>query len=275
MRYAFTPDEAQTIADALIAHLRKGKHKVEIETPICRKAPYRTTLIARRSGLVTVFEAQGSPVLSPSIDAFATWLFAWRLYCEFYLATHEDADMKTGLLADMKQSGIGLAVVDDHGAVSFQVQPRNPALVVTPEPTLRLGRLRGSVDALVDRFNSGVRKDALRDMCELVEQKTAELAGAAARKGWLTTTPNHVEARGWSDQINVLASARQFSSGRRPLLDDKLKSDLHSFRGARNLVDHRVKTRREEAKRQRQFAERMMMGPRLLEELLSLRRKIK
>ena len=59
-----------------------------------------------------------------------------------------------------------------------------------------------------------------------------------------------------------------------PIVDDKLKQDLHSFRGARNLIDHPATSKAAEKKRQTQFAERMVMGPRLAGELLSLQAKV-
>ena len=60
-----------------------------------------------------------------------------------------------------------------------------------------------------------------------------------------------------------------------PIVTGIFKNDLHSFRGARNLVDHKVRGKRDDVKRQKQFAERMMQGPRLVSELVSLQRKVK
>lgn len=61
---------------------------------------------------------------------------------------------------------------------------------------------------------------------------------------------------------------------RKPLVDDKLEEDLHSFRGARYLIDDTT-TAAGAKKRQTQFAERMVMGPRLAAELRSLQAKIR
>jgi hypothetical protein len=79
----------------------------------------------------------------------------------------------------------------------------------------------------------------------------------------------------WAGQINELARKDAYKSPHAPVIGVSLKDDLHSFRGARNLVDHKVRSRREDAKRQKQFAERMMQGPRLAAELLSAKRKIR
>jgi hypothetical protein len=78
-----------------------------------------------------------------------------------------------------------------------------------------------------------------------------------------------------STTINVIAAQDRYTGGRRPLVNDNLKNDLQSYRGARNLVDHPARSKREEIGRQRQFQDRMLMGPRLFAELVSLRRRIR
>ena len=79
----------------------------------------------------------------------------------------------------------------------------------------------------------------------------------------------------WSTLIDVLASANSYTSRFPPLVSNILKADLHSFRGARNLVDHPARGRRAEMNRQKQFAERMMMGTRLVAELVSIKRRVR
>ena len=79
----------------------------------------------------------------------------------------------------------------------------------------------------------------------------------------------------WSGQIDTLRSAKACAAGKTPILDDPLKTDLHSFRGIRNLLDHKTRSRIQEIDRQQQLAERMMMGPRLIDRLVKLKRKIK
>lgn len=154
------------------------------------------------------------------------------------------------------------------------LKPKNPALIVTPDPTLKFGDCKVEVNSAIRKFNEIDRKDGLRDMCELVERETEKLAILAVRKGLLRLGEADVQRQDWSGQINTLASPNTYNPGNTPLLDSKLKDDLHSFRGARNLIDHKVTSKRAEIKRQRQFQERMMMGPRLIAELVSLKRKI-
>jgi hypothetical protein len=275
MAYVFTADDAQTIANAVVKYLRKEKYKVSFETALSASAPFRTTLLAKRNNLTVLIDAQKSPNYGGSLQGLARWLGAERKYCELYLATHIDAYIRSGLLTELERDGVGLIVVDDNSAVSVSQKPRNPALVITPDPTLKFGKCKEEVLGSINKFNSINRKDGLRDMCEIVERLTEEVAVSAARKGYIRQTESEVRAKSWSEQINILASQDAYAPGHKRLLSETLKTDLQSFRGARNLIDHKVRTKREDEKRQRQFAERMMMGPRLVVDLMSLKRKVK
>jgi hypothetical protein len=207
------------------------------------------------------------------LKELAVQLAANRQYAELYIATRDEGVLSGEMLQALRKDGVGLLLVAESGAVSTHSAARNAALVVSPDPTLALGDRKQEVQAALRKFNDVNRKDGLRDMCEVVEGETKKLAMKASRKGVITVTEQAIEGLDWSNQINCLASAKCHAPGRQVLIDDKLKNDFHSFRGARNLVDHPAKGKRQEAKRQRQFAERMVQGPRLVAELVSLRRK--
>jgi hypothetical protein len=275
MKFIVTPEEAQVPALAVAGQLRKQGMTVKAEIEAWPGSPYRTTLVARKSGFCLLVEAQGVLSYGKAIKELATWLAANRHYGELYLATVSEAVLQAGILGEMKRDGVGLLVVDENGVVSESLKARNPALVVTPEPTLRFGDCKQEVFDAVKKFNEVDRKDGLRDMCETVERETEELALRAVRKGLLTMDEAAITAKDWSSQIDTLASKNAYSPGVSPIVSPTFKNDLHSFRGARNLVDHKVKSKRDNANRQKQFAERMMQGPRLLAELVSLQRKVK
>jgi len=275
MKFLVTPEEAQEPALAVAGQLRKRGMTVKAEIEAWPNSPYRTTLVARRSGFCLLVEAQGVLNYGKAIKGLATWLAANRHYSELYLATGSEAVLQAGMLEEMKRDGVGLLVVDEKGFVSESHKARNPALVVTPEPTLRFGDCKQEVLDAVSKFNEIDRKDGLRDMCETVERETEELALRAVRKGLLTMDEAAITAKDWSSQIDTLASKNAYKPGTGPIVSPTFKNDLHSFRGARNLVNHKVKGKRDNANRQKQFAERMMQGPRIVAELVSLQRKVK
>jgi len=86
--------------------------------------------------------------------------------------------------------------------------------------------------------------------------------------------PDKIAGMKFSDQINKLAAQDCYDSGRTPIIEENFKNDLHSFRGARNLIDHKTRSRREDARRQRQYTERMVQGPRIISEILGLQTKL-
>ena len=86
---------------------------------------------------------------------------------------------------------------------------------------------------------------------------------------------NVFRSKDWASQINELARGEAYNDSYLPIVKPTFKDDLHSFRGARNLVDHKVRSALEEKNRQKQFADRMMQGPRLVADLIALRRKIR
>lgn len=274
MKFILTPEEAQETALVIAAHLRKQGMKIKTEVEAWPDAPYRTTLIATRSELRLLVEAQGTLTYGKALKDLATWLAANRHYAQFYIATTSEAVLQAGSLGEMKKDGVGLFVVDDDGLVSEAQRSRNPALVVRPDPTLLFGDCKHEITDAVKKFNEVDRKDGLRDMCEIAERETEELALRAVRKGYLTLNEQAVKDKDWSSQIDTLASKNAYKVGKDPIVTANFKNDLHSFRGARNLVDHKVRGKRDDVKRQKQFAERMMQGPRLVSELISLQRKV-
>lgn len=274
MEFLLTPDEAQSTAAAVIAQFVAEKRAVAIEAAVDPHVSFRPTLTAEKDLLPVYVEAQYQPAYTTGVAELVSWASVQRIYCEIYVAVPLHESLTGHFLEQIARNGVGLILVDNDGTVSFHRQARNPALVVTPDPTLKFGRCASEVRAVVKRFNDVDRKGALQAMCEIVERETDALVKRLARKKWITKTVEEVDGMDWSSQINVSASASLHVAGKTPIVNDKTKTDLHSFRGARNLIDHKVKTKRAEKMRQTQFVERMLMGPRLTAELLSMQRKI-
>lgn len=108
-----------------------------------------------------------------------------------------------------------------------------------------------------------------------MERETENLALIGVRKGFLKMNEAAIKRMNWSQQIDTLASVHTHNPGKKIIIENSFKNDLHSFRGARNLIDHKARSKREDKKRELQFQERMVQGPRLVADLLSLKRKIR
>jgi hypothetical protein len=275
MNFLITPEEAQTTAAIVAARLAADGYSVAVEAPFSPDAPYRTTLLAKLAGMRLLIEAQGQPSYEPGLRDFALWLGTNRHYCELYVAVDRSAHVALDTMERFKRDGVGLILVESDGPLGYHLKARNPQLVISIDPGLALGQRRSEIHEIIDRYNGTDRKAAVRDMCDVVERETKALIRRAQAHGWLTISEAGVEAMDWSSAIDALHSAKSYGPGKAPLLDDKTKTDLHSFRGARNLVDHPARTKSQDLSRQRQYPERMMMGPRLTAELLSIRRRVR
>lgn len=270
--FDFTPEDAQPIAIAVAKQLRRQRMNPQFEVAPFPGAPYRPTITASESGKKLLIEAQFTFDFHRELIDLATWMMTQRHYGELLIATTPAASITPGILNDLRELGVGVLLVAGDKVEEFQAA-RNPALIVNPDPTLKFGPCKTEVETILRKFNYVNRKDGLRDMCEVVERETEVLLKVAIKKNLITIPLTSVAQKDWSEQIDTLGSAAASQAGA-AVVEDKLKTDLHSFRGARNLLGHKITKKRDELKRQRQFAERMAQGPRLLAELLSLRRKI-
>jgi len=273
-KLAFTTEEALPIAHKFARHIKKASGVLHLEKPAWHDAQYRTTFFRQVGAQKWLYEIQSEISLHPRLMAFVTWLAAKRHYAELYLVTDGAAQVPASTFSELRAAGIGLIILQDN-TFRQTLKAANPALTVHLDPTLKLGNHLAAIEECVTKFNNDDRKDGLRDMCELVERETEMVLQKSVAKRWITLSLSQVKSKDWSDQINCLASKGIMVAGKEAFIDSKLRDDLHSFRGARNLMDHKTTSKKEEVRRQKQFAERMMMGPRLISDLLEVKRKIK
>ena len=266
------PEETELIVFSVAAYYEHDKYRIRQLYAIADDAPYRTTLVATKGAFNVLIEAQKTPHFHRSLESLARWLAAQGKHCEFYVATDDDTALTGGFLRELKAEGVGLLVVNETGQIDVHIKARNHALVVRPDPGLNLGSSREAVAGALTKFNNVDRKDGLRDMCEIVEGLTEEVLVAAARRGLVAMDEATARSRDWSTQIDSLASSNCCNGN--PIIDSGLKGDLHSFRDGRNLVDHPVVGRREDIRRERRYADKMMMGPRLVAELQETKRRL-
>jgi hypothetical protein len=274
VEFVLTPEEAQSTAQAIVDYLESEKHKVTIEVSVHDDIPFRPTVSAIKGGMSTYVEAQSVASYTQGVKDLVHRARMEKLYCEIYIAVSMSTSLSGHFLSELSREGVGLMLIDAQGTVSIDRVAANPALQVSPDPTLKLGRLKTRVRDAVKRFNTGERKAALQDMCEIVEVETGKLVKRLAKKSWISASEEEVEKMNWASRIDTAAATKAYTNSRKPIVDDKLKQDLHSFRGARNLIDHSPVNKAAEKKRQTQFVERMHMGPRLAGDLLSLQAKV-
>ncbi len=278
MDYICTPEEAQAIAEAVKDFLQRQRYSVQIEKAITAQVKYRTTLTATRNHYSILVDAQHKPEVDQSLTDLIVWLLSNSKCAELFIATDRAASFSGKFFKALDNTGIGLIIVEEDGSIRIDRNPKNPALIVRPEPGLKYGKHSVGVNACLTKFNTptsllsedNLRKDALRDLCEIVESQTEELGVLLGKKRFITCDGDAFRSLDWSKQINLLAATGAYNSGITPVVSDSLRTDLHSFRDARNKLDHKVRSKRAEIERQQQMPERMMMGPRLVADLVSI-----
>lgn len=265
-KFVTTPDEAVPLAEIVLSYLSKHRWDCKIETPYSPTAPFTTVIHATKGTEPTwLIECQARPNYTVHVAALSSFLRAERAHACLSIATSPKSRVSLAMLASIKREGVGLLIVDS-GQFDINHIAIAPSQVVHLEHRLALGKCKVQTKALFDDFNSGNRVGALRSMCELVEGLTGKLALKAQRKGLITQSVVAVQHFDFSTSINFLKSGGA--------IGEQLKLDLHSFRGARNLVDHPPISRAEKLSLDRQLGERMIMGARLVAELLSSARRI-
>jgi len=102
-----------------------------------------------------------------------------------------------------------------------------------------------------------------------------EIAALPARKGRLVVPEPAIRTKDLSVHIDMLASHSAIPPGKDPVVEPSLKAEFHSFRGDRNLVDHKVRGKREARKREEKFHDKMAQGARLVSDLENLRNRLR
>lgn len=278
MKFDLTPEEAWAVAEAAATYYADSGHTISIEETPWEDAPYVTTLVARRrvtTAPTILIEAQSELDYTGSVRELMIYIQSESCHAEFYIAVGEDAVLHARTLSQLAREGVGLLLVDGDGRVNVHRHARNPALTVNPDPALRFGRRSQSIRDIFEKFNNGNRQDALRDMCELVEELTAQVGFTAIGRGVLTIREQDFEGKNWNDRINTLASNNVTRTGQDALFNHRMTTDLHAFRNARNLVDHPPRSLRNKYERERQFVDKLLLGSRMVAELGSLRDRVR
>lgn len=255
----------------------RQKLEVRFEQRIAEDANYRTTLLAQTKDLKVAIDCQPELNYHRQVKEFAAYLAMRREYAEFYLAVPNGANLPAGMLQDIASDGVGLILISPNGQLNFYRRSKNHALVVRTDPRLRFGKCKAEVLEAVEKFNNPEmnRKDGLRDLCDIGERETENIALLAVRKGYLKLSEKDVRDKDWNGLIDTLASLNAYHQGKAVLFDQILKNDMHSFRNARNLLNHPARNKREKEKLQRQFAEKMMLGARMVAEVNTIANRIR
>lgn len=261
--FEFTPEEAQEVALGFKAASLRNR-VVKVENSPWDDAPYRPTFHYVSANEAVLFEVQGTFHLHDTLIGFARWIRSERKSARLYVVIDEEQHVRAGDLGKLKQLGIGL-LVGVNGAFSETSAASNPVFLVDFDESWRLRGLKSFVRQHFTRFNEGDKLGAFRDICERFEFLIFDLLKKASSCGYFnpTLTAAQIEAMDLNAAICKLGSPNNLARGHNAIVSPIQLTDLHSFRGARNLADHPVRNAREAIQREQQLKERMLAAARL------------
>lgn len=267
---------AVQVAVAVAEYLSKEEgFRVETDKPYSKSSPVRTTLYCKRGDEVWLVEVMDSLAVDPLLDELVLDLAHEQAKAGVLVAVGDGAILPVTAMRQLARRGIGVLVVHDDGSVQPVQMPRIFAYSVPIDKGPGLGHRQAEIGRIQRRYNDGSRLDAARELCEVIESEVGKLASRLAERGYIDVSVKKVERMSFEQQIDVLDEDERWVEGRKRVADKKLRNDLQSFRGARNLVSHPVKSAKERARRDSQLHERMVQGPRLVRELLAAKRNAK
>lgn len=272
MKFDYLTQELWPIARTVVRHFKKKHYTVESEAPLDANYGFRPTLIFRRKWETVVVEVRSAPSLDDPLQGFIKDALARQAEITIFLAlprerNGDEISFPVSFLDMLRRSGVGLLLVDSAGTAEHEKAAKCSLRFSIPAGRT-LSRYRERVSEAVQKFNRGDPIDGLRDLTEIFEEAVNELARRAATRRLVVPTLQEVDAMDLEGKINLLAAPERNGQPQHRFLNEPLKADLKSFKGARNL-GHHPRSKKRQRELEAQLLERMQSGIRLLREILS------
>jgi hypothetical protein len=272
VKFEYLSRDLWPTAVALARHFTGRRYTVYAERQIGEAYGFRPTLTCKRSWDLIAVEVSSSPTIEGAIGDFIRTALAIRQELTIYIALPRDRDgeeilLPVSFLDGLRKFGVGLLLVSND-VVEEREKGARCSLRYSVPPGRSLGRYKEQVLEAVKKFNRGDNIDGIRDLTEIVEGGLGELALKASTKRLIIPTPEEIGEMDFEGRINVLGAPEWRNQPQRRFLDENLKNDLRSFRGARNL-GHHPRTKKQQKSLENQLMERTQASIRLLREILT------
>jgi len=272
VKFNYLSRELWPAAISIAKHFKSKEYRVKSEKQISRDYGFRPSLICRKSWDVIAVEVRSSPLIDEPLRDFITTALANHEELTIYIALPRERDgneiaLPVSFLDQLTRFGVGLLLVS-NGVVEERERGARCSLRYSIAAGRSLGRYKERVIEAVKKFNRGDNVDGLRDLSEIVEGSVEELALKAATKKLIVPPPEEIQAMDFEGRINVLGAPEWKGRPQRRFLEEELKNDLKSYKGARNL-GHHPRNRKQQRDLENQLMERTQASVRLLREILS------
>lgn len=272
MKFEYLTQELWPTARAVVRHFKRKHYTVQNETPLDPTYGFRPTLIFRRKWETVVVEIRSTPSVDEPLREFLNEALARRAEVTIYVAlprqrNGDEISLPVSFLEVLRTAGVGLLLVEGREMAEHEKAAKCSLRFSVPSGR-SLSRYREKVSQAVQKFNRGDPIDGLRDLTEVFEDSVNELARRAASRRLIVPTVQEVEALDLEGKINLLGAPQMRGQDQHRFLEEPLKNDLKSFKGARNL-GHHPRSKKKEQELETQVLERMQAGIRLLREILA------
>jgi len=272
VKFEYLSRDLWPTAIAVARHFRTKGYTVHVERPILDASGFRPTLAFRKSWEVIAVEVNSSPAVEGAFWDFVRIALVHRAELAVYAALPRERSgneilLPVSFLDALKNFGVGLLLVS-ASEVEEKEKGARCSLRFSIPPGRSLGKHKDQVLEAVKKFNRGDNVDGIRDLTEIVEGAIGDLASKAASRRLIIPTSEEIREMDFEGMINILGAPEWRGQAQRRFLDENLKNDLRSFKGARNL-GHHPRNRKQQRSLESQFMERSQASVRLLREILT------
>lgn len=269
-------------AERLIKFYDTKSYKIKQLDKVCDSHPYKMHLVCTKGYEVIGIDIRERCNVESYFEKHATSCLASRVGVKLFFALPEYIEgiesMTSSVQRDkLKMLGIGLLIVKENNKIEIDIGTISCDRRFVLPAGSALGIYKNDVSEIIEKYNTGMCLDAIRDLCEKTEDATVRLALKAARLNKIAATTDEINRHDfdWSNIITGLSMRVWRGRNQTQVITDiHFRDSLNEFRSKRNLSDHR-KTQKELKQLEEQYPEAMLQGIRLLRGLVRLNNNLK
>lgn len=266
-------------ADKIIQLYKKQNFKITFVESIDSEFTYKPHIICSKRYEKIAIEIREKCNVESFFEKFVLGCQAKRIHVKLYFAVPEYINDEETLISHnqkniLEKRGIGLLIIrdkdikEDLGTIAC-----NRFFAI--ESGSSVGIHKKNLDQLVKEYNKGKCLSSIRDLSEMVELETFNLATKAAKKKTINLNVLNIQNNkySWEDIINCLSSKDYKSNPQTRYFTPVFSNSIKEFKDVRNLSDHK-KNAKQLKELEEKYPEAMIKGIRLLRELIKMKNKI-
>ena len=257
-----------------IGDLGYRRIKEEVPPPFAKSYPWTPTLTANTPLGRATFDVRDVMRFEPQLfKNYVQYCQINRIEVEIWLVVVSDSDDFSyfhTFLKEMKINGVGLMVVSPtHKDIVIKAIPMSVKHNFSNEE-VDVKYYGAKTRRARDRFTDGDWLDAFKEQILIFEQAVTDVLKTADKKGVVCLSKKIAKMQ-LHESIDLLGDPNKSLPQGSPVLIERNRLDCLSYKNGRNLASHPRTSLEEERILYRAVLEKMMMGFRLIQELVAIR----